>query len=244
MNFEHIPAIDVRRGCVVRLQQGDYAQETRYADAPVAVAERYAAEGACWLHLVDLDAAKSGAYTLLPLLAELTTRTALMIQTGGGVRTREDVRRLLDAGVRRVVVGTLAIREPETVLGWLSDLGAERLTLALDTRADASGVYRLPSHGWTQDSGIALFDLLDRYSEAGLRHLLCTDIARDGMLGGLNLDLYRTLAARYPQLAVQASGGVATLEDVRGARAAGAGGVVLGKALLEGRFTLSEALSC
>jgi phosphoribosylformimino-5-aminoimidazole carboxamide ribotide isomerase len=244
MSFEHLPAIDVRDGRVVRLQQGDYAQETRYAETPAALARRYAAEGARWLHLVDLDAAKSGQYTLLPLLAELRATTPLAIQTGGGVRSRDDVQRLLDAGVQRVVVGTLAIREPEMVLGWLSEVGADRLTLALDTRADARGVFRLPSHGWTQDSGLALFDLLDRYADAGLRHLLCTDIARDGMLGGLNLDLYRAIAARYPRLAVQASGGVATLDDVRGARAAGAGGVVLGKALLEGRFTLPEALAC
>jgi phosphoribosylformimino-5-aminoimidazole carboxamide ribotide isomerase len=127
------------------------------------------------------------------------------------------------------------------VLGWLERFGSDRLTVALDARADDAGVFRLPVHGWTEASGLALFDLLKRYADAGLRHLLCTDIARDGMLAGLNLALYREIAARFPEVAVQASGGVATLDDVRGARESGAGGAILGKALLEGRFTLPDA---
>jgi len=242
MAFTLYPAIDLREGRVVRLRQGDYAAETRYAEAPLALAQRYADEGAEWLHLVDLDAAKAGGWTLHTLVAAIRRETPLKVQTGGGVREEADVEAILEAGASRVVVGSLAVRQPNRVLGWLARWGCDRITIALDTRADAEGVFRLPVHGWTEASGLALFAMLQRYADAGLRHLLCTDIARDGMLAGLNLDLYREIATRFPDVAVQASGGVATLDDVRGAQAAGAGGAILGKALLEGRFTLPQAI--
>lgn len=243
MSFLLYPAIDIREGRVVRLRQGDYDAETRYADDSLALAKRYADAGAEWLHLVDLDAAKAGGWTLAPLVQAIRRETALKVQTGGGVREEGDVLAILDAGASRVVIGSLAVRQPNRVLGWLERFGSDRITIALDARADETGVFRLPVHGWTEASGLALFDLLQRYANAGLRHLLCTDIARDGMLAGLNLDLYREIAARFPGVAVQASGGVAGLDDVRGAREAGAVGAILGKALLEGRFTLAEALA-
>lgn len=242
MAFTLYPAIDLREGRVVRLRQGDYAAETRYTEAPLALAQRYADEGAEWLHLVDLDAAKTGGWTLGTLVAAIRRETPLKVQTGGGVREEADVAAILEAGAARVVIGSLAVRQPNRVLGWLERFGSDRITIALDARADADGVFRLPVHGWTEASGLALFALLQRYTDAGLRHLLCTDIARDGMLAGLNLALYREIATRFPDVAVQASGGVATLDDVRGAQAAGAGGVILGKALLEGRFTLPQAI--
>lgn len=244
MSFTVYPAIDVRGGKVVRLRQGDYADETRYGDDPLVFAERYADAGATWLHLVDLDAAKSGGYTLLPLLRDIVTRTGLKVQTGGGVRSRADVAALLDAGASRVVVGSLAVREPDIVAGWLGDFGGEALTLALDTRQDADGVWRLPVHGWTQLAQETLDALASRYAEAGLRHLLCTDIARDGMLAGPNLILYRRLCADCPGVQVQASGGARDAVDIVAARDAGCAGVVLGKALLDGRIDLGEALAC
>lgn len=243
MSFLLYPAIDIREGRVVRLRQGDYDAETRYADDPLALAKRYAEAGAEWLHLVDLDAAKAGGWTLGPLVEAIRRETTLKVQTGGGVRDDADVQAIYGAGAARVVIGSMAIRQANRVLGWLERFGNDRVTIALDARADDAGVFRLPVHGWTEASGLALFDLLKRYADAGLRHLLCTDIARDGMLGGLNLDLYREIATRFPEVAVQASGGVASLDDVLGARAAGAGGAILGKALLDGRFALAEAFS-
>ena len=243
MSFLLYPAIDIREGRVVRLRQGDYDAETRYADDPLTLAKRYAEAGAEWLHLVDLDAAKAGGWTLGPLVEAIRRETTLKVQTGGGVRDDADVQAIYGAGAARVVIGSMAIRQANRVLGWLERFGNDRVTIALDARADDAGVFRLPVHGWTEASGLALFDLLKRYADAGLRHLLCTDIARDGMLGGLNLDLYREIATRFPEVAVQASGGVATLDDVIGARAAGAGGAILGKALLDGRFALAEAFS-
>lgn len=243
MSFTVYPAIDVRGGRVVRLRQGDYAEETRYGDDPLAFAQGHADAGAAWLHLVDLDAARAGGYTLRPLLREIA-RTGLRVQTGGGVRGRDDVAALLDAGAARVVIGSLAVRDPAAVLDWLGEFGSERLTVALDTRRDTAGEWRLPVHGWTENATATLDDLLAHYAMAGLSHLLCTDIARDGMLAGPNLDLYRRLCARYPSLRVQASGGIRDLADVVAAREAGCAGAVLGKALLEGKLSLAEALAC
>ena len=237
------PAIDVREGRVVRLRQGDYAQETRYADDPLALASRYAQAGARWLHLVDLDAARLGGYTLAPLLAALKSSTRLKVQTGGGVRSEADVEALLAAGADRVVVGSLAVREPGRVAAWIARFGAERITVALDTRRDEEGRWRLPVHGWTESGGKELDVLAAAYAEVGLRHLLCTDISRDGMLTGPNFDLYRYLCERFPRIAVQASGGVSAAGDVAQAKAVGCGGIVLGKALLDGRFALADVIA-
>ena len=242
--FTVYPAIDVREGRVVRLAQGDYARETRYDGEPLAVAQRYAEQGAQWLHLVDLDAARAGGYTLAPLLREIAGSTDLKVQTGGGVRMRDDVARILQAGATRVVVGSLAVRDPDAVLAWIAEFGPERITVALDTRQDGIGAWRLPVHGWTETAAATLDELAVRYAEHGLRHLLCTDIARDGMLSGPNFDLYRHLREIAPALQVQASGGVREDADAVTAKANGCAGVVLGRALLEGRVSLVEALAC
>jgi len=242
MNFDVIPAIDLRGGQVVRLKQGDYAQQTTYAADPRELAGRYADAGARWLHLVDLDGARSGRLDNLAVIAAIAT-DGMAIQAGGGVREEADLQRLFDAGVQRVVVGSVAVRDPARVAAWLAKYGAERLTLALDTR-HAEGRWVLPSAGWTEVEARTLDELAPWYAARGARHLLCTDIDRDGMLAGFNLDLYRHLATSVPQLALQASGGVRSLDDIRAARDAGANAVILGRALLEGSFTVAEALAC
>lgn len=240
--FDLYPAIDVREGRVVRLEQGDYARETRYGCDPKGVADGYAGEGATWLHLVDLDAARSGGYTLLPLLRTLASDGRLRVQTGGGVRTRDDVARILDAGAARVVVGSLAVNEPERVLGWIDEFGAAHITVALDARLDGAGVWRLPVHGWTETGAETLDELAACYRQGGLRHLLSTDIAHDGMLAGPSFGLYAHLRTIAAGVEVQASGGVSSVADVVAARDAGCAGIVLGRALLDGRFRLSQAL--
>lgn len=237
-----IPAIDLRQGKVVRLKQGDYTQQTTYEARPRELAQRYAAAGASWLHLVDLDGARSGSLENLAVIESIAL-DGMRIQAGGGVRTEDDLARLFNAGVSRVVLGSVAIREPEQVADWISRYGAEQLTVALDTRR-VNGQWSLPSAGWTEAESRTLDELAPWYAEKGARHLLCTDIDRDGMLAGFNLDLYRHLADRVPGLAVQASGGVRSLDDICAAREAGAQGVILGRALLEGRFTIEEALAC
>ena len=243
MTFTVYPAIDVREGRVVRLRQGDYARETDYGTDPFELARRYADSGARWLHLVDLDAARHGGYALGALLERIARETPLHVQTGGGVRSEEDVARMLALGAARVVIGSLAVREPAIVVRWIARYGSDSITVALDMRQDNTGRWRLPVHGWSEESEHDPQDLLARYVDDGLRHLLCTDIARDGMLAGPNLELYRQLLRVAPRLQIQASGGVRDLDDVREARDAGCAGVVLGRALLEGRLDLASALA-
>lgn len=240
MSFILYPAIDVRDGRVVRLKQGDYAQETRYDFDPEMLARSYAAQGARWLHLVDLDAARAGGYTLAPLLRALGD-SGLSLQTGGGVRSESDVEAILDAGAARVVIGSLSVRDPGTVISWIERFGAERITVALDARWDGQS-WTLPVHGWTEGSGTALEALIARYLDSGLRHVLSTDIGRDGMLSGPNLDLYSVFQRLAPDWQVQASGGVRDADDVRELAARRLSGVVLGKSLLEGRLKLEEVL--
>jgi len=242
--FRIYPAIDVRDGCVVRLAQGDYARETGYSDDPLALARAYADAGAEWLHLVDLDAARNGGYTLQPLLIAIKARTGLRVQTGGGVRTTDDIDALLTAGADRVVVGSLAVEAPDRLAAWLHKYGGDRLVIALDVRRDADGCWWPATHGWTGHGSRTLDGLAGFYAASGLRHLLCTDIARDGMLSGPNLSLYSWLRRYAPTLALQVSGGARSLDDVRDARVAGCAGIVLGRALLEGRLQLAEALTC
>lgn len=238
-----IPAIDVREGRVVRLKQGDYAQQTTYAADPLALAQHYANDGATWLHLVDLDAARMGGFTLGSLVAAIKAITGLRIQAGGGIRSRADIETLRATGVDRIVIGTLALNAPDVVREAFTALGSEALTLALDVRADDQGHWQCASHGWTE-TGISLDAAVALYTECGLRHVLCTDIARDGLLGGYNLALYDYLQTRWPGLQVQASGGVRDLDDVKAVAAMGVSGAILGRALLEGRLRLSEALAC
>lgn len=236
------PAIDLRDGRVVRLEKGDFDRETRYANDPVTLAKHYADAGANWLHVVDLDGARSGDSANLRAIESICTQVGMQVQSGGGVRNESDFQRFVDAGVARVVVGSLAVREPEQVEQLRWRYGVDALTLALDARADASGTFRVAIAGWQSLEGLTLNAALDRWVAAGLRHFLVTDIDRDGMLGGPNLDLYRDLRLRAPEAQILASGGVQGLADLRALRALGMGGVVIGKALLEGRFTIREAL--
>ena len=239
--FSIIPAIDLRGGRVVRLQQGDYARETVYDEDPVVLALGYAQSGAQWLHVVDLDGARSGRIEHLRTI-EAIARTGLQVQAGGGVRSEGDLLRLFDAGAARVVIGSLAVREPACVENWMLLHGAERIVIALDTRL-RDGAWRLPVRGWTEEADAELDALVLRYARAGARWVLCTDIDRDGMGTGPNLELYKHLALTSPELSVLASGGVRDVVDVR-ALWAYADGVILGRSLLDGRLAIDEVLSC
>ncbi len=242
MSFHVIPAIDLRDGRVVRLRQGDYAQQTTYATDPRELAQRYLHAGAHWLHLVDLDGARSGNLDNLTVIKAIVDE-GVDVQAGGGVRDEADLRRLFDIGVRRVVLGSVAIRDPERVANWLELFGSDRITIALDTRM-VGDQWVLPSAGWTEIEARTLDELAPWYADRGARHLLCTDIDRDGMLAGFNLELYRHLTDTVPGLALQASGGVRSLADIRAVRDSGAKAVILGRALLDGHFSLEDALTC
>jgi phosphoribosylformimino-5-aminoimidazole carboxamide ribotide isomerase len=239
-----IPALDLIDGKVVRLYQGDYAQKTVYSDDPQSQFTIYNQDGADWLHLVDLDGAKDITKRQLDVIASLITNTPAKIQIGGGVRTEQDVKDLLDAGAQRVVIGSTAVKEPQMVAGWMKKYGAEHIVLALDINIDADGNKIVAVSGWQEASGQTIESLLETYLAVGLKHVLCTDISKDGTLTGSNVDLYKELAAAYPQIAWQASGGIGSLDDIAAVARSGASGMIVGRALLEGKFTVKEAITC
>jgi len=238
------PAIDLRQGKCVRLQQGRFDQVTTYADDPLAVARAYAADGAAWLHVVDLDGAKDGNAAQTDLILRIAAESGLKVQTGGGIRSEKQIQAYLDGGVARVVIGSLALTNPGLVGAWLGEFGRDRIVLALDVKGAEDGSWHVATYGWQKDSGKTLAAVVDDYGAANLRHLLCTDVARDGLLAGPNLALYQEIRSAYPGLELQASGGVASLDDLAALKAAGVAGVVVGKALYEKKFTLAQALAC
>jgi len=239
-----IPAIDLIQGKTVRLYQGSYDKTTEYQQTPLQLRDLYAKAGAGILHLVDLTGAKNAADRQLELLTSLMKNAPLPVQVGGGVRTAADVEQLLSAGASRVVVGSVAIREPETVQNWLRGYGGDKIVLALDVAINAKGDKTLPSHGWIEESTITLEQVLDGFIAAGAKHVLCTDISKDGTLQGPNVALYAELTQKYPQIQWQASGGVGSLADINALKPTGVAGVILGRALLEGKFTVEEAIQC
>jgi len=233
-----IPAIDLRDGRCVRLLQGDFERETRYSVDPIELAVGYRDLGARWLHIVDLDGAKRGEPVNLALIERLKAAAGLEVQLGGGIRSRAHLEQAL-AVASRVVIGSLAVTEPLQVAAWLEEFGPERLTLALDVRIEA-GTPLLATHGWTRASSASLAEAIERYLPAGLRHVLCTDIDRDGALAGPNMALYRDCVDRWPTVAFQASGGVRDVADLEALATTGVAATVSGKALLEGRLKPEE----
>ena len=238
------PAIDLIAGRCVRLSQGDFDRETGYAEAPAEALTRFAETGATWAHIVDLDGARAKEPRQHALLADLAKASPLNLQVAGGVRTLAHVATLLDAGVARVVVGSLAVNDPAAFTALLEQFGPDRLTLALDVRIEGEIVDRgkamVATHGWIEGSGQSLDQVLDQFPS--VRHLLVTDIGRDGMLSGPNVPLIQAIVDWYPAVALQASGGVATLDDMSILLQSGADGAIVGKALWEGRFTVEQAL--
>ena len=235
-----IPAIDLKAGRCVRLRQGDFASETRYSADPEDLLAKYQDLGADWLHVVDLDAARNGQLDNRTIIVRLAAQRAVKLQVGGGLRNTAALKLMLDAGVARVVVGSAALSEVEQVQAWLKHFGTERVTLAFDVRIDAAGTPRVTTHGWQKQSPVSLWSAVDNYAAADLKHVLCTDVARDGALSGPNVALYEEAARRHPQIEWQASGGIRNACDLHDLARAGATAAVSGKALLEELISREE----
>lgn len=239
-----IPAIDLIDGAVVRLYQGDYEQKTQYQLDPVDVVHSYADQGAEWLHIVDLTGAKDTSKRQLSLIQSMVDTKRMQFQAGGGIRSEAEVAQLLELGVSRVVIGSLAVKQPEMVKQWVKTYGNERIVLALDVNIDEQGNKMIATHGWQENSGVSLEAVLEDFAQVDAKHVLCTDISRDGTLQGANEAMYREVSAKFPAVAWQASGGIGGLDDIRALRPSGVQGVILGRALLEGKFTVEEAIAC
>jgi phosphoribosylformimino-5-aminoimidazole carboxamide ribotide isomerase len=237
-----IPSIDLRGGRCVRLLKGDFAAETRYAAEPLALVRHYRALGARWLHIVDLDGARDGRLAHRELIAAMAAEPDIRLQVGGGLRSRAVIDDLLALGVARAVIGSAALEQPEAVASWLGELGPERVCLAFDARLDPDDTPRLQSRGWLEATRWSLWEAVARFAPAGLRHVLCTDIDRDGALSGANTSLYTEAVHRCPDIEWQASGGVASTADLVALAAAGCAAAISGKALLENRLPATELL--
>ena len=231
-----LPAIDLYDGCAVRLLRGDYAQMTTYSDDPAAVAKKFAAAGAEWLHLVDLEGAKSGGTPNADTVSAIASAGQLKVEIGGGVRSVEVIERYLSLGVARVILGTAAITEPALLESAAKAYGAQ-MAVGVDLRDGKVAI-----RGWTETSAMEGMDFIARLEQLGIGTVIVTDISRDGAMKGTNLDLYRSLKEKF-SLTVIASGGVSSLADVRALGQIGVYGAILGRALYTGDLVLEEALT-
>jgi phosphoribosylformimino-5-aminoimidazole carboxamide ribotide isomerase len=236
MNIELIPAIDIIGGQCVRLTKGDYDQKTVYGK-PLDMALEFELIGYKRLHVVDLDGAKSKHIVNDAVLREITSQTNLVVDFGGGIKTDEDLEKAFEAGAQMVTVGSIAVTQPELFMGWLEKYGSERMILGADVRNG-----KISINGWKEDSTEDLLPFLQKYIEAGVKNVLCTEISKDGTLAGPAIELYRKVMEAYPELHLIASGGVSSMEDIKALDQAGIPAVVFGKAIYEGRIDLQELI--
>lgn len=237
-----IPAVDLKSGKCVRLFQGKYDRITIYNTDPIAVANSFAVQGTKYLHIVDLDGARKGKFFNLKIIEAICHQTHLKVQVGGGVRSKEQVYWLLNKGVERIVIGSMAITQPVVVKQWVNEFGAQSIVLALDVRMIDQNPM-LSTHGWEVNNEKNLWQLLEEYLDCGLQHVLCTDIQRDGTLHGPNINLYMECQKRFPNIQFQASGGISQIQDLQKLAAIPVSNVIIGRALYEKKFTLTEALA-
>ena len=230
-----IPAIDIINGHCVRLSQGDYQRITDYSESPAAMAENFEALGFKRLHVVDLDGARSGKVINIKALKEITSRTNLIVDFGGGIKSEEDLKNVFEAGASAVSIGSIAVSDPDIVSLWADSFGAEKFIISADVRDNI-----VRTNGWTKDSGITLNQLISRYRNKNIRRVLCTDISRDGMLCGSNIELYQTIMEQFPDCKLIATGGISSLDDIKKLDEAKIPAVVIGKAIYEQQINLEE----
>ncbi|MBQ3699308.1 MAG: 1-(5-phosphoribosyl)-5-[Prevotella sp.] len=232
--IELIPAIDIINGQCVRLTKGDYDQKSIYGE-PLEMARQFESLGYRRLHVVDLDGAKSKHIVNSQVLSSITTETNLVVDFGGGIKTDEDIEKAFAAGASMVTIGSIAVTQPELFIAWLDKYGPKRLILGADVRNG-----KISINGWKEDSEEDLLPFLNKYVDAGVKNVLCTEISKDGTLAGPATELYKQVMKEYPHLHLIASGGVSSIDDIKALDAAGIPAVVFGKAIYEGKINLKE----
>ena len=230
-----IPAIDLIDGKCVRLVKGDYARQTTYHEDPVEVAKSFEDAGLKYLHLVDLDGAKAKHIVNWRVLERITAQTQLTVDFGGGIKSNQDIQTAFACGAAQVTGGSIAANDPEVFLGWLRQYGPDQLILGADAK---DGM--IATHGWQETTSLEVTQFISEYAAMGLQNVICTDIAKDGMLQGPSFGLYKSILTQTPGLNLIASGGVTTLEDLVKLKGMGMEGAIIGKAIYEGRITLKE----
>ena len=235
-----IPAIDLHQGQCVRLQQGQFDRVSVFAVTPLELVEKYVEQGATHLHMVDLDGAKSGEMQHLELIKSMQGCN-ISIQAGGGIRSLSSAKACLSCGVKTLVIGSIAISQPDLTLQLITDVGAEKVILALDVNIE-KGIPKPAIHGWQTTTDTNLWDVIRFYQDAGITAVLCTDIAQDGMMSGPNFNLYEDAVGRFPNMAWQASGGIRHIDDIQRLADVGVAAVILGRMLYETDFNLATCI--
>lgn len=233
--MEIIPAIDIIEGKCVRLTQGDYSQKKIYNEKPLEVAKEFEDAGLKRVHLVDLDGAKAGKVVNWKVLEAIAGKTSLIIDFGGGVKTEKDIEIIFESGGALVTIGSMAVKEEEVFISWLKKYGADKFLLGADVKEEKIAV-----HGWQETTDIWIYDFIQKYMDAGMNQIFCTDVAKDGALEGPSIDLYKNIIQKFPGLHFIASGGVSNIDDVYELEDINCKGVIIGKAIYEGRIKLSD----
>jgi phosphoribosylformimino-5-aminoimidazole carboxamide ribotide isomerase len=233
--MEIIPAIDIIDGKCVRLTHGDYSQKKIYNEHPLEVARQFEDAGLQRLHLVDLDGAKEGAVKNWKVLETLAGKTGMVIDFGGGIKAEKDVQIVFDSGAALATVGSMAVKEKETFVHWLQKFGADKFLLGADVKKE-----KLTISGWTEQTEIWIYDFIEDYRQQGVNQIFCTDVAKDGALEGPSTELYKSIIEKFPDLHFIASGGVSSIDDVYQLQDIGCKGVIIGKAIYEGRISLAD----
>lgn len=229
-----IPAIDIIDGKCVRLSKGDYDTKKIYYEYPLDIAKEYEAHGIQYLHLVDLDGAKAKTIQNLKTLEILASQTNLIIDFGGGIKTRESLENAFNAGANQVTIGSIAVENPELCEEWITEFGAEKLILGADCLNR-----KIKTSGWLTDSDLDVLDFIQSYESKGIREVICTDISKDGMLQGPSFELYREIL-KQSEIALIASGGISSVQDLEDLKKIGCSGAIIGKAIYEGKINLQE----
>jgi phosphoribosylformimino-5-aminoimidazole carboxamide ribotide isomerase len=233
--MEIIPAIDIIEGKCVRLTQGDYSQKKIYNEKPLEVAKEFEDAGLKRLHLVDLDGAREGKVRNWKVLESIAGKTSMIVDFGGGVKAEKDVDIIFESGASYVTIGSMAVKNEETFIRWLKKYTADKFLLGADVKEEKIAV-----HGWQETTDVWIYDFIQKYMEHGIKQLFCTDVAKDGALGGPSIDLYKNIIEKFPGLHFIASGGVSNIDDVYELQDINCKGVIIGKAIYEGRIKLGE----